>query len=273
MKNSKLINGFSLIELMIAMVIGLMLTLGTATMYISSHKSNADRGEYAKIEDNGRVALEILTNIIEHAGYTSTNVNPLENKFIRANVTGANCGGVNNVASTTIFNGLTTADDDAGDSIGVIYLGDADLNTDCAGGVLPAACQAGGVGSINASRIYNHFSIGSNPDGLPVLNCAGSRMSSLVEIAEGVENLQILYGVDNDSDNQVDRYVASDVVSDWSQVITVQLAILVRSAKPVFKQAEKRSYMLLHNENVKEDRFQRAVFSTTIRLRNIQQVN
>ncbi|MEK7989796.1 MAG: PilW family protein [Thiotrichaceae bacterium] len=279
MKKIHLTKGFSLIELMIAIVIGLMLTLGTATLYTSSYKSTSDRGEYEKIEDNGRLALEVLTNIIEHAGYTSTNANLLQEKFIRndtatAQVVSINCGGVNNIVNTNVFTGLTTEDDDlAGDSIGVIFVGDANLNTDCAGGVLPLACQAGGVGSMGASRVYNHFSIGNNIDGLPVLNCAGSRTNTTVEIAEGVENLQILYGIDSNADNQVGKYVTSDNVSDWSQVITVQLAILVRSEKPVFKTDEQRFYTLLHTEYSRDDRFQRAVFSTTIRLRNIQQLN
>lgn len=278
MKKVNSAKGFSLIELMIAIFIGLMLTLGTATLYISSYKSTSDRGEYEKIENNGRLALEVLTNIIEHAGYTSTNANLLQEKFIRndtatAQVVSMNCGGVNNVINTNIFTGLTTGDDIAGDSIGVIFVGDANLNTDCVGGVLPPACQAGGVGSMGASRVYNHFSIGNNTDGLPVLICAGSRTNTTVEVAEGVENLQILYGIDSNGDNQVGKYVSADNVPDWGQVITVQLAILVRSEKPVFTTDEQRSYTLLHTEYSRNDRFQRAVFSTTIRLRNIQQLN
>lgn len=64
------------------------------------------------------------------------------------------------------------------------------------------------------------------------------------ELIEGVENLQIRYGVDTTSptaDGVVDQYVvargplgdATDSVTDWSRVVSVRMGLLVRSTQPI----------------------------------------
>jgi type IV pilus assembly protein PilW len=91
------------------------------------------------------------------------------------------------------------------------------------------------------------------------------------EIVPGVEALQIRYGVDTGSDPEVtvDEYVNADEVTDWSNVISVTLALLARSAEENSQTIDSREYTLL--ETVLEpfnDRFQRSLFTTTVTLRN-----
>ena len=263
--------GFSLIEMMIAMVLGLMLTIGTASIYFSSQRSSMERSQYTAIEDNGRSALEVLTRIIEHTGYSSTSAVPLDERFISSAVVAANCGGVKNVLTPSLFGATSNGVSGVSDSVGVIYIGDANLNRDCSGAQLPVACQTGGVGSMESSKIYNYFSVGINATGMPALNCAGSSNASVVEIAEGVENLQVLYGLDKNNDSRVDQYVNADNVTSWNQIVSVQLAILVRSLRNVKTQAETKTYNLLDNVVITtNDKYQRAVFTTIVRLRNVQ---
>src|SRR5690606_32569452 len=50
------------------------------------------------------------------------------------------------------------------------------------------------------------------------------------EIAEGIERLEILYGIDrNPIDTRVDTYVSADKVTDWNSVMTVQVSLLARA--------------------------------------------
>jgi type IV pilus assembly protein PilW len=51
------------------------------------------------------------------------------------------------------------------------------------------------------------------------------------ELVEGVENMQILYGenTNNDSNNSADRYVPADQVSNWDNVVSVRISLLVQS--------------------------------------------
>lgn len=51
------------------------------------------------------------------------------------------------------------------------------------------------------------------------------------ELVEGIESMQILYGVnvDNDSKKSVDAYVSANLVPDWTRVISVRISVLVQS--------------------------------------------
>lgn len=51
------------------------------------------------------------------------------------------------------------------------------------------------------------------------------------ELVPGVENMQILYGVDTDADGIANQYIDASQVSDWSSVaiVSIRLALLVRS--------------------------------------------
>lgn len=50
-----------------------------------------------------------------------------------------------------------------------------------------------------------------------------------VEIVPGVENMQVLYGVDTTADKVPDEYVTADNVASWADVISVRIALLVHS--------------------------------------------
>ncbi|MCB1666045.1 MAG: PilW family protein [Pseudomonadales bacterium] len=51
------------------------------------------------------------------------------------------------------------------------------------------------------------------------------------ELVEGIENLQILYGVNADNDNKktVDAYVSANQVTNWGRVVSVRISVLVQS--------------------------------------------
>ena len=268
--------GLSLIELLIAMLIGLFLLTGIATSYLSSKNSSNKRDELTKLEDNGRLALEVLTQAIEHTGYTPINAGILNPPFVTddAQVVTAACdGGGNGVKERKIFKTRITKDGAAGDAITVMYNGDNRVFRDCSGGVLPVLCRAPPPGaaagsSSDMTRIYNAFYLGKKDK---KLRCAGSRDAKAQVIADGIENIQYLYGLNTTrTDGGVDRYVnAANVGTNWNNVVSVQIAILVRSEKPVKPQKEKITYTLLDQSVVAgDDKHQRAVFTTTIRIRN-----
>ena len=49
--------------------------------------------------------------------------------------------------------------------------------------------------------------------------------SAATELVEGVENLQLMYGVDDNDDRSVDRYIAAGSVSDWETVLSVRVEL------------------------------------------------
>lgn len=107
-----------------------------------------------------------------------------------------------------------------------------------------------------------------------VLNVKGAPSTSEEEIALGVEDMEVLYGIDTDGDGSVDQYrdaanmdLNSDSVidaEDWGQVSTLKVSLVFRSESPVLAKAEKRT---LAGKDY-EDRYLRQVVNSTVKIRN-----
>ncbi len=90
------------------------------------------------------------------------------------------------------------------------------------------------------------------------------------ELVEGVENIQIAYGEDGNGDGVADRYVAAHQVTDFSSVVSVRLALVMRTIRePASRRAAARTLPLLATSvTTPSDRHHRRIFSATIQLRN-----
>ena len=62
-------SGYSVIELMIASVIGLVVLSGAITIFTSNRASQSLSSGMSEVQENGRVALDIIANSIRLAGY------------------------------------------------------------------------------------------------------------------------------------------------------------------------------------------------------------
>jgi len=62
-------SGLSLVELMIAMALGLIIMIAVGGLFINSSRSNAELQKSAQQIENGRYAAEILADDLKHAGY------------------------------------------------------------------------------------------------------------------------------------------------------------------------------------------------------------
>lgn len=87
------------------------------------------------------------------------------------------------------------------------------------------------------------------------------------EVVEGIEQLQILYGVDTDSDLGANDYLTADNVSNWGQVVSVRINMLVRSLRDNVTDAP-QSYTFNGATVTPTDNRLRQVFTTTIAIRN-----
>jgi type IV pilus assembly protein PilW len=95
------------------------------------------------------------------------------------------------------------------------------------------------------------------------------------ELVQGVEGMQLLYGVDTDGDLLANSYQKASDVADWTTVVSVNIAVLTRSIDETGVEVDKKTYSLLggtaaggYDYGPFNDRRQRAVFTTTITLRN-----
>ncbi|MDE2088439.1 MAG: PilW family protein [Gammaproteobacteria bacterium] len=104
------------------------------------------------------------------------------------------------------------------------------------------------------------------------------------ELVDGVENMQILYGVDTDADGVANQYVTADVVNNnnaWANVVTVRVSLLLRTPANVTNAPDTNTYLLTGNtaggatkitpyasSASDRDLRMRHVFTTTIKIRN-----
>lgn len=81
------IKGFSLIELMVTLLIGMIIISGVFQVIVASKRSELDYKEIVYIQENARFALDVLSSDIRMAGYngcsqTTDQVNVINRRFI-----------------------------------------------------------------------------------------------------------------------------------------------------------------------------------------------
>ncbi len=62
-------HGFSMVELMVAMVIGLMILAAVSTVLVNSKKNYTTQDSLARLQENARFTMQILTRDLRMAGY------------------------------------------------------------------------------------------------------------------------------------------------------------------------------------------------------------
>ncbi|MCE7915616.1 MAG: prepilin-type N-terminal cleavage/methylation domain-containing protein [Nitrosomonas sp. PRO4] len=239
----KLQLGFTLVEMMIAMTIGLVLLLVIGTIFASSQQVFREQEDNARLQESGRYALEIIGRNIKQAGHVEVPFTGFKVAFTGMAISGTN------------------GDSGVADTITVQYEGALNDND----------CEGTGV-TIAGRIIQNHFNIdAANAE----LQCAGQISDTPTApgtpptgqvLLSNVEDLQILYGIDTDGDQSVDQYVELPI--DWDQVITARVCVLVRSDKSNIVPAGNYLNCSGVTVAVPVDRRLRRAFTATFNLRN-----
>ncbi|HEX8963613.1 MAG TPA: PilW family protein [Rhodocyclaceae bacterium] len=68
--------GMSLVELMISMAIGLIILAGVTTIFVSNNKTRQELEKTSRQVENGRYAMQLLTEDLQMAGFLGTYVPP-----------------------------------------------------------------------------------------------------------------------------------------------------------------------------------------------------
>lgn len=95
------------------------------------------------------------------------------------------------------------------------------------------------------------------------------------ELVQGVEQMQLEYGIDTNGDRIVDIYEKATATTNWDRVIAVRVALLVRSIEQYGTDTDQRSYRLTADTTVAApgDRRLREVFTSTVSIRNRARVD
>jgi type IV pilus assembly protein PilW len=303
--------GLSLVELMIAVTIGLLMLTAMASMYMGASRSNKELARSSRQIEDGRYALQTLTEDLSVAGYLGYFTSPVapgslpdpcEMTTMATIRTGVQLAVQGYDSPATIPSPLSGCLDDADHVAGtdVLVVRRADTNVTATGLLLAnevyiqtnsdvnntsnPVIAAGTLANFpllmkdNATlapirKLHVHIyyvapcsvpkgggSIcagdGTDDNGSPIptlkrkeltLDSGGNRAWVVTPIAEGVENLQIDYGVDGDGDGVPDTTTFTTVPAsavDWANVVVMNLHLLVRNTERTQGYSDPKTYNL-----------------------------
>jgi type IV pilus assembly protein PilW len=254
--------GLTLIELMVALTIGLIIMWGIIQIFTANKQSYATLEGASRLQENGQFTLSFMTQQIRQAGYYPKpilDIDAPKNGAVKDLVTNRRDDQEFFAFGPTDVLVGTDGANNASDSITVAYYTDT---TDCVGNNPQVAALPKQAG-LGAAIATNFFEIRQGAAGRNSLFCNNT------EIAEGVENMQILYGEDTNGDGIVDFYQSQSQVNNMGNVLTIKIAMLVASINEVSTDKDNATYDLLDVQvGPFDDRRIRRVFSTTIKLNN-----
>ena len=295
--------GFSLVELMVAMALGLVVTGAVFALYLTSTLSYAQDERYARMQENGRYALKVVAEDLRMADFWGKITAP--ETIASAVAPPGGCAGsidLLNAGRGLLFNRYHDAEElqfnPCADVTGVHAAG-----TDMVvvkrvqkqpGATTGLRLRSNGVsgtfvdsGSPNTAageadwgyqpRLYfvRNFSR-SAADGTPALCRLQLRdaphhldFQDVECPAEGIEDLHILFGVDTDQDGAANRYTSAPALDDMEVVVSARIYILARSLDADRQYTNTKAFslgdVLVPALN---DGFYRQVYTTTVALRN-----
>jgi type IV pilus assembly protein PilW len=213
--------GFTMIELMVALLIGLFLMGGLMTLLQNNRKAFSSQSALAQLQDSERLAMSMMTGVIQQAGYfTDPTINSPSTALpaAAAFASGAGPAGLAFAAGQ----GLTGATVAGSDVISARYTtgsGDGILN--CSGRFNPATSGA------NATYT-NQFGVAQNAQNVWQLGCLRED-GTFYPLVNNVTNMVVLYGVNTSgAGNNVDTYMTAAQVTAataWNNVISASVQL------------------------------------------------
>ncbi|CAD6874078.1 PilW family protein [Methylomonas fluvii] len=240
MKTIKPQRGMTLIEIMIALLIGAFLLTGIIQIFIGSRQSYRMQESMSRLQENGRFALEFLAHDIRMAGFWGCR-NPTSPDI--------DIAGTNNNA---------TNGDNIDDGTDTLTLKGAFVQT-------PTGTCGDAVLSTDAFYTHATSTITYKINNGVLQQDTNGLNNPLVE---GIENMQILYGADTNSDNSPDYYVAAGTTGlNMAQVVSIRISLLAATIEDNLT-SQSTPYTYNGATTTPSDLKIRRVFSSTIAVRN-----
>ena len=295
--------GLSLVELMVALTIGLFLMGAVSIIYVNTATTSRSSVMEAQMNEDATLALELLQQQVRLAGFSNVDAGGAR-LFPGRAVRGCD-GGFTNNAGGTAFEAQTCSGTATGsDAFSVRYEATL-LNSQSvtnAGVQLPANCANEGIAAWNAQAegaatatpmtlADNRYYVANDADGTPSLFCqgrTGAGFGNATALIPNIENMQVQYAVTalptagNPIPHQVAGYVeaqnavlGSVTPVNWSRVSALRVCLLARSARPVPVGDNNtldigRYYDCNGAAQTANDRYVRRAYVTTIQLRNMR---
>jgi len=319
----RLQSGLTIVELMIAMMLGIIMAGGVITLF-SFNRHSFDRDEMIlRMQEDARQGMRDLVNDLSMAGYWADLVLPAAVTPDGSLAVATDCGpaAVPNWIYQTVTPG--TGQNQSVVTLDNATVATANANFSCLGAeVVPgtdiisikrvAGAQApvvltndtvylrtnGTVGLLFREpeaappaidvpapfteweyrpSIYYVRTFATNPgDGIPtlcrkVLQFGGVPNVETECLAQGVEDLQVEFGLDNDGDGQPNVFIPDPTPAEMQTAVAAQIFVLARSADTDLQYTNTKTYTMSNAPAFQpNDNFYRRIYSVTIGLRNLR---
>lgn len=234
-------SGFTLVELMIALVVGLILIGGVLQIFLSNKQAYRTNDALARIQEDSRLLSDMLGRNIRMAGYRAQPEDKREEIF----------------PNTTLYmGGGTDGQVVAGTSSRISIAYQADNNI--------LACTSTAIAAGSLVKTVLNLELG-------VLKCRSAvcapcsssdpTLSSTVtgvDLVEGITSLIFTYGIDTDGDGAANRYASS--ISPTNSVTSVRASYTLESVE---------ENTGVYDESTSARKKLSKTFTTTIALRNL----
>ncbi|WP_027707097.1 PilW family protein [Zooshikella ganghwensis] len=265
--------GVTLIELMIALTLGLLLSGAAVMIYLANKNTYSNVSDNSRMQENARYAMSFLTKAVWKSGWKVEPTHAADNPFRK----GGEINSLDKVswdryALLKVVNNSKKhkklGNKPNSDLLIIRFQGSGNpadqTMTDCRGTARSDNDVVTELYYVNEKNelICVIVSDGANPKKIPLI--------------KGVENLQILIGEDDKNRGYAEKYVNASAVNKWSNIASVQIGILVTSgifthnANNKNADGTNKKYKILdvNNVSISNSRLYGQVFSTTVSLRN-----
>jgi type IV pilus assembly protein PilW len=215
--------GYTMIEILVALFIALFLLAGLFTILQATRRTSSNQTGLTKLQDEQRMAMSILIDVIQNAGYFDTNTSASAQAALPA-VASVSLTGTAMTAGQAL-SGTHTATT-APDQLVVRYSSTgSDGVINCSGGTTTGAITnvffiSSGTSTSPATSISSGTSIlRCSPDGT---------LANAVPLVDDVANLQVWYGVSTQAGtNNVDSYITANNMTsnNWSNVTSLRVTL------------------------------------------------
>ena len=295
--------GFSIIELMVALTIGLLIVAAMLQNLTVASGSNRTNARVAEFQGNGRFATDFLRREIQHAGFAGVSWTHLT-LLGTTGTTDYGCGAGFAARITESIQGANDTNDafdftncipDANYARGdILVLRRADLDaiptattlsatnlyfrseylqgSVFVGPTRPASLQSPVADYLLHTDVYyiskwtNSSTESPQVPALYRMTLGSGPLMTKQLIASNIENMQVQYGVNTTAGTRF--YDADDVpASEWTSVVAVRLWLLARSTDAEPGYSNTSTYTMGDQTVTAADGYQRQVFPLVVQIR------
>ncbi|MBS0289911.1 MAG: PilW family protein [Proteobacteria bacterium] len=250
--------GFSLLEVFVAITISLILLEGVLLTFLNSKSTYNLTNGYAQLQENARFIENYVVRNVRLAGYRSPPAQPSQFTSTTDIFT----------AALPYVTGTFNTGPNGSDTLTIRYQGSGNGTGTPDGTIVDCLNVAADANTI----VTNTYSLTSNNELQCQAQNANSTNSNNTQILmSGVENFKVLFGEDLNGDFSADRYVrANYAYLTWSDIVSVRISLLLRSDSPVSRFKENPTFYMIGTSYTPTaaDNYLRTPMSVTVLLRN-----